>query len=74
MNKDTRNNSESCVVEVDHGYPKGLYKLPNDYSLAPDKIELKRKVLSNYQLKIADLYNNCNDHYNALLWKIPTLF
>ena len=74
MNKDTRINSKSCAVEVDHGYPKGLYKLQNDYSLAPDKIELKRKVLSNYQLKIADLYNNCNDHNNALLWKIPTLF
>ena len=32
-------------------------KLHNDYPLAPDKIEIKRKMLSNYQLKIADLYN-----------------
>ena len=32
-------------------------KLHNDYPLAPDKIETKRKMLSEYQLKIADLYN-----------------
>ena len=25
--------------------------------LAPDKIEIKREMLSGYQLKIADLYN-----------------
>ena len=25
--------------------------------LAPDKIEIKREILSEYQLKIADLYN-----------------
>ena len=29
----------------------------NDYPLAPDKIEIKKKILSEYQLKIADLYN-----------------
>ena len=29
----------------------------NDYPLAPDKIEIKREILSDYQLKIADLYN-----------------
>ena len=26
-------------------------------SLAPDKIEIKGEILSEYQLKIADLYN-----------------
>ena len=26
------------------------------YALAPDKIEIKRKMLSDYQLKISDLY------------------
>ena len=25
--------------------------------LAPDKIEIKREILSEYQLKVADLYN-----------------
>ena len=29
----------------------------NDYPLAPDKIEIKREMLSEYQIKIADLYN-----------------
>ena len=27
------------------------------YSLTPDKIEIKREMLSNYQLMIADFYN-----------------
>ena len=38
-------------------YPKELCELHNDYSLAPDKIEIKREMLSNYQIKIADFYN-----------------
>ena len=37
--------------------PKALYKLYNDYPLAPYKIEIKRENLYNYQLKVADLYN-----------------
>ena len=37
-------------------YPKGLRKLHNNYSLAPDKIEIKREMLSNCQLKIDDFY------------------
>ena len=36
---------------------KNLHELRNDYLLAPDKIEIKREMLSEYQLKIADLYN-----------------
>ena len=28
-----------------------------DYPLAPDKIDIKREILSEYELKIADLYN-----------------
>ena len=42
---------------VDLEYPKQLQELHNDYPLAPDKIEIKRQILSHYQLKIADLYN-----------------
>ena len=30
----------------------------NDYTLAADKIEIKREILSIYQLKIADFCNN----------------
>ena len=29
----------------------------DEYSLAPGKIEIKREMFCNYQLKIADLYN-----------------
>ena len=38
-------------------YPKEIKELHNDYPLAPDKIEIKRKMLSENQLKIAALYN-----------------
>ena len=47
---------KGCVLEVDLEYPKKLQELHNDYPLAPDKIEIKREM-SNYKLKIADLYN-----------------
>ena len=30
----------------------------NDYPLTPDKIEFKREMLSNYQLKTAYFYKN----------------
>ena len=51
------NSSKGCVVKVDLEYPKELRELHNDYPLDPDKIEIKRKMLSDYQLKTADLYN-----------------
>ena len=56
LNKYTSNSSKGCVLEVDLEYPKGLFKL-HDYAVAPDKIEIKRGMLSNYQLKTADLYD-----------------
>ena len=57
LNNYTSNSSKGCVLEVDLEYPKELLELHNDYPLAPDKIEIKRDMLSDYQLKIADLYN-----------------
>ena len=48
--------SKGCVLGVDLEYPKELRELHDHYPLAPDKIEIKRKILSDYQLKIADLY------------------
>ena len=57
MNKSTSNSFKYCVLEVDLEYPKELRELHNDYRLAPDKIEIKKEMLSSYQLKIADLYN-----------------
>ena len=38
-----------------------LRELHNDYPLAQDKIEIKREILSEYQLKIADLLPNFFD-------------
>ena len=34
-----------------------MYELHNDYPLAPDKIEIKIEMMSNYQIKIDDVCN-----------------
>ena len=52
MNKYTSNNSKGCVPEFDLEYPKELHELHNGYPLATGKIEIKREMLSEYQLKI----------------------
>ena len=57
LNKYTGNSPKGCVLEVDLEYPKELWELQNDCSLAPDKIEIRTKMLSHYQIKIAVLYN-----------------
>ena len=57
MNKYISNSSKGCALEVDLDYPKELHKLHNDYALAPDKIQIKREMLLEYQLKMADSYN-----------------
>ena len=57
LKKYTSNSSKGCVLEVDLEDPKELHELRNDYPLALDKIEIKREIMSEYQLKIADLYN-----------------
>ena len=57
LDKDTSNSSKGCVLEVDLKYSNKLRESNNDYSLAPDKIEIKREMLSEYQLNIADLFN-----------------
>ena len=57
LNKYTSNSSIGCVLEVDLEYRKELQELHNDYPLAPDEIEIKRKMVSEYQLKVADICN-----------------
>ena len=57
LNKYTSNSSKGCAFEVDLEYCQELRELHNDYHLAPDKMEIKREMLSEYQLKIIDLYN-----------------
>ena len=65
------NSSKGCALTVDLEYPKELRELHNDYPLASDKIEIKRAILSNYQLKIADLYNITMGYVKKL---VPSLF
>ena len=50
LNKYTSNCSEGCVLEVHLKYPKEIQELHNDYPLAPDELEIKREMLSDYQL------------------------
>ena len=57
LNRHTNIGSKGCVLEVDLEYPKELHALHNDYPLPPDKTEIKREMLSDYKLKIADLHN-----------------
>ena len=57
LNKYTSNISEGCVLEGDLECPKELRELHYDYPLALDKLKIIREMLSEYQLKIADLYN-----------------
>ena len=54
VNKYTSNSAKGCALEVDLEYLKDLHELHNDYLLASDKREIKREILSNYQLKSAD--------------------
>ena len=44
MNKYTNNTSKECILQVHPEYPKELHELHNHYSLAPDKIEIKREI------------------------------
>ena len=57
LNKYTSNISKGCVLEDDLECPKELRELHYDYPLALDKLKIIREMLSEYQLKITDLYN-----------------
>ena len=50
------------MSEVHLAYPNELHKIHNDFPLAPDKVEVKVKMLPSWQFKIADLYNNPIDN------------
>ena len=53
----TSNSSKGCVLEVGLEYSKKLRELHIDYPLTPNKIEINREMLSEYQLKITYLYD-----------------
>ena len=71
MSKYASNSSKGSVLEVDFEYSKELRELKNDYPLAPDKIEIKREIMSECQLKIEDLYNISIGNVKKL---VPNLF
>ena len=52
-----KNSSNGYVLEVDLDYPQELHDIHNDYSLAPEKINIPREWLSDYCLKIANVHN-----------------
>ena len=56
LNKYSSSSSTGCVLEFDLEHPKELCELHKDYPLAPDKIEIKKDMLPNYQLKIVNFY------------------
>ena len=57
LNEYISNSLKGRVIKVDLEFGKQLCKLHNYYPFALDIIEIERKMLSEYQLKIADLYN-----------------
>ena len=65
LNKYTSNSFKRCVLEVD----LQLRELHNDGLLARDKIEIKREMLFDYQLKIADHHDIPIGNANKLVPK-----
>ena len=55
-----------CILEVNLEYSKELHELHNDYLLVPDKLEIKRKILSVYLLQSTDDYIS-TDYVKKLL-------
>ena len=71
MNKHSSNSSEGCVLEVDLEYPKELCQWHNYYPLAPYKIQIKKEIVPNFRLKIADL---CNIPTGNIKKVVPNFF
>ena len=71
LNKYTSSSLKECVLEVDLEYPKEFKELYSNYPLALHKIEIKRDMFSDNQLKIADLYNTPTGNVKKL---VPNFF
>ena len=51
------NSSTGYILEVDLEYLQELHNICNDYPLAAEKISIPKESLSDYCLKIANVYN-----------------
>ena len=70
LNKYNEESKKGLILEVDLKYPKELHDLHNDYPLAPEKIKVKKEMLSDYCEKIRKKYNISTGLVEKL---IPTL-
>ena len=55
--RNKNNSSTGYVLEVNFEYPQELFDIRNDYSLAPEIINIPKEWLSDYYLKIANVLN-----------------
>ena len=63
------NSLRACVLEVDLEYHKELHKFLNHYSLAANILEIKWKMLPDYQLKCSDDCNISNGNVKKIVPK-----
>ena len=55
------------MLEVDLEYPDKLHNLHNDYTLAPEKLEINQNILSKYCFDIANKYGIKTGGVNKLV-------
>ena len=56
LNSISVNSFVDFILEVDLEYPDELHDLHNDYSVAPDKLEISQNMLPKYCSDIANKY------------------
>ena len=52
-----KDGEKGLILEVDLEYPRELHDMQNDYPVAPEKVKVKKNMLSDYCKKIAEKYN-----------------
>ena len=61
------NNLDGYILKVDLEYPDQLHELHNDYSLAPEKLEITHNMLPKYYSNITNKYDIKIDGVNKLV-------